>query len=212
MKKIIFSRPLKDCLRYPRLRLRRSGLFLIFCMILFSGIVFGAVSGGEADKEMMNRLDIILLTNFDQRCSQGMISAFVSSFASSMIFLTAVFLLGLSLWGEIAGIVPFFKGYGYGLSVGYLYGAYGLKGIAYNILVILPGIFISSLAITAASLIAVKNSVSMVSLFRRCPVKDDPHEQMKRYMISMLWCLFACAVSAAADMLFSLCFSWIFDF
>ena len=93
MKKIIFSRPLKDCLRYPRLRLRRSGLFLIFCMILFSGIVFGAVSGGEADKEMMNRLDIILLTNFDQRCSQGMISAFVSSFASSMIFLTAVFLL-----------------------------------------------------------------------------------------------------------------------
>ena len=213
MKRIIFSNPVKQYSSSGSSGLRQSRSYMMFCAVLFGGIIFGAVSSRNADIKLLQRLDFIFQTNFNIRCSQGLISAFVSSFASSVMLLTVVFLLGLSLWGGfISPVVPFFKGYGYGLSVGFLYGAYGLKGIFYNILVILPGSFISAAVIAAAALQAFRNSLRISACFIRTPLQEDPQKQMKGYFVSMLRALAMCAFSAVLDMLCSLCFSWIFNF
>lgn len=209
MKRIIFSSPLK--MRFHGSK-KYMGL-MIFCGVLFVGIVFGAAAGRNADVELMKRLDFIFQTNYHVRCSQGVLSAFVSSFGSSVIFLAVIFLMGLSLWGgAVSWTVPFFKGYGYGLSVGYLYGTYGFYGVGYNLLIVLPGMFISSVAMSKAAQEAMINSVSMMSLFTKNEVRDDPHIQMKRYMKTMFVMLFVCAVSSLADMLLAMSFSWIFKF
>ena len=208
MKKIIFSSPLK-----VGVRSRKSGILMIFCIVLFTGIVFGAISGRNADDEMMKRLDFIFQTNYNVRCSQGLISAFVSSFGSYVIFLAVIFLLGLSLWGGFfAWAVPFFKGYGYGLSAGWLYGIYGFYGVGYNLLVVLAGAFLSALVISYASMEAMGNSLKMAGLFTRSEVKDDMHIQMKKYLKTMLLMLCLCVVSAVLDVIFAVCFSWIFKF
>ena len=162
---------------------------------------------------MLNRLDFILQTNFELRCSQGPASAFVSSFASAAVFMLVILLLGLSLWGGfIAVALPFFKGYGYGLSVGYLYGAYGFKGVLYNLLVILPGTFISSAVIAAGALCALRSSVKSTAGLFRSPVRDDPKEQLKRYLLTMLRLSLLCLAASIIDVLCAFCFSWIFDF
>ena len=209
MKNIIFSSPFK---------LRNYGAgknigLIIFCAVLFTGIIFGAVSGRNADGDLMKRLDFIFQTNYHIRCSQGLLSAFVSSFGSAVIFLMIIFLLGLSLWGGFfSWTVPFFKGYGYGLSVGYLYGLYGFYGVGYNLLIVLPGMFISSIVISKAAQEAMINSVKIINLFGKKEVRDDPHIQMKKYLKMMFVLLILCTVSSLIDMLFAMCFSWIFKF
>lgn len=213
MKKIIFSSPFNRK-RYKRLpELGKNMPFIFFVLTIFAGIILGAFCGRTADKKLMENLDIIFLTNFNVRCSQGIIDAFVASFASVFIFILIIFLLGLSVWGGfIAVVVPFIKGYGYGLAAGYLYSTYGMTGILYNILIILPGAFLCSAVIAAASQEAFRNSIKIISVFRKTAVSDDPHIQMKKYLLSMLWLLFLSAVSSAVDMIFSLMFSWLFSF
>ncbi len=213
MKKIIFSSPFhkKRYLRLPEIR--KNLLFIFFMLTLFAGITVGALCGRTDDEQLMENLDIIFLTNFKVRCSQGILDSFVASFASAFIFILIIFLLGLSVWGGfIAAAVPFVKGYGYGLATGYLYSTYGLTGILYNILIILPGAFLCSAVIAAASQEAFRSSIKIISVFRKTTVSDDPHIQMKKYLLSMLWLLFLTAVSSAVDMLFSLMFSWLFSF
>lgn len=206
--------PLKSWVGVSREEIRRNSVFVLFCFVLFGGIVFGALGSGNADMDTLKRLDFIFLTNFELRCTQGVLSAFVSSFASAAVFMLVIFLLGLSLWGGFAAVlIPFFKGYGYGLSVGYLYGAYGFKGVLYNIAVILPGAFVSSAVIAAASLCAFRSSLhSAVSIFRSPVVRDDPREQMRSYLVRMLkLSLFGLAASII-DVLCAFCFSWLFVF
>ena len=158
----------------------------------------------RTDTQLLQRLDFIFQTNFELRCHQGWGAAFVASFASSVLFLTVIFLLGLSLWGGFfAVLVPFFKGYGYGLSVGFLYGAYGWQGIAYNLLVILPGMFFSS---------ACQNSLHMVTGLFRAPMTADWRTLLQRYSRCMMRLLLLVTASAAVDMLCALCFSWLFHF
>ena len=213
MKRVIFSAKFKK-IEHPLLPdIRKNRIFAVFIFTLFAGIVAGAFSGRNSDNKMMEKLDIVFQTNFKVRCTQGMIDAFVASFASAFIFILVIFLAGLSLWGGIVTVfIPFVKGYGYGLSVGYLYCTYGIQGIFYNILVILPGAFLCSAVICASAQESVRNTFRLISLFRKTAVSDDPRLQMKHYMLSMLYFLFIASLSSAVDMLFSFFFSWIFRF
>ena len=129
--------------------------------------------------------------------------------------LLAVFLLGLTLWGEAAVIaLPFLKGYGYGLIAGFIYSSCGVNGIIYNILVILPGALVFAAVISAASREAFMNSLKLCRLLRS---GDEPEGcasglQLKRYFISMLWLLFLTVLACTVDMLLSLMLSWLFGF
>ena len=210
MKKILFANPFKE-VRY--VRFKKNGVFWVFCVVLFTGIILGAVSGKNADNDVMERLDFIFRTNYHIRCSEGMVAGFISSFGTLVLFLTALFLMGLSLWGGlVCWTVPFFKGYGYGLSVGYLYSAYGFYGVGYNLLMILPGMFLSAFILSAAAAEVLKNSVKMTKLFVRSAVKDDPPMQLAEYVQKMMFFLLLCALASVADTLMALCFSWIFKF
>ncbi len=193
---------------------RKNGLlYLMFCLILLGGMVCGALSERTADRTVLQRLDLLFLTNLDLRTKEGALWTFVSSFASNMIFLIILVLLGLSLWGSLMTVmVPFFKGYGYGLSIGFLYGTYGMKGAGYHLLVILPGSFLSSAVIAAAALFSFRHSLSMAAGSVFSPVREDPAQRLAGYMRSMIRMLILCACAAAADMIFSLFFSGLFSF
>ncbi len=213
MKNIIVSNPAVQYFSAGKNELKKNGLFFLFCLIMFAGILYGTLSGKAAGTELLNRLDFVFQTNFELRCSQGIWSAFIASFASSMLFFGVIFLLGLSLWGGFfAVLIPLFKGYGYGLSVGYLYGTYGLKGIFYNLLVILPGTFLASVVTAAASLIAFKNSLHFVLGTFRSQMMPDLKYTLRGYCRSMFGMLLLSMASSLIDMLCSLCFSWIFHF
>ena len=91
MKKIIstpFSvkKPFEDSL------FGRKPLFFVFVATLILGIAAGAFAGRGADDELMKNLDILFLTNYRVRCTQGLADAFIASFASVFLFLLILFL------------------------------------------------------------------------------------------------------------------------
>ncbi len=216
MKKIIFAGHMKHKFlpdSTGKRDLKKNIVLLLFIAAVILGAAAGALGGKYADAELMKSLDIVFLTNFQLRSKAGMLSVFTASFAANFIVLLTIFLLGLTLWGELCVIlIPLIKGYGYGLTIGYLYSTYGMMGIFYNLLIILPGAFLFSVVVAAAAKESFVNSVRLLAMFFKKAVSDDPRVQMKHYLLSMLWLLFLAALSSAADMLFSLMFSWIFGF
>lgn len=212
MKRVIFSHPaFKPRFHLPELR--KNLLFYLMLLSLFIGVAVGALHGRNADPDSLRSLDVIFLTDFSVRRGGNMGAAFVSSFASVFIFLLVIFVSGLALWGcSIAAVVPFVKGFGYGLSVGYLYAAYGGWGILYNLLIIFPGAMLCCAVIASAARQAIVCSAKLTSVFRKTPVSDDPRVFLRHYLLSMLWLLFLAAVSSGLDTVFSALFSGLFNF
>ena len=193
--------------------LRKWGRYALFLLFLLSGIICGAICSRSADIGFLNRLDVILQTNFRLRSSQDLLMSFVASLASSVLLLGTLLLLGLSLWGiAFVAAVPFFKGYGYGLSAGFLCRIYGFTGFAYNILVILPGTLISALAVTSAAMYAFDSSRRMILNASGRSDSIDLSVKPIRFSAVIIRCLAVCTIGASVDMLFSFLFSWIFHF
>ncbi len=131
---------------------RRYGLITLLIAVLFAGMIAGAVCAGSADDELLDKLSTVFLTNVENRGEQTAAKTFINSFGMSFLFMAVLFCLSLSPLGLMA--VPaliLFRGLGYGISSGYLCVTYGLKGLVYYAFVMLPGAFVSSLALVYAA-------------------------------------------------------------
>lgn len=127
---------------------RRYGVRAAFILIFLVGLALGSVYAGNADSQMLNSLDFLFSTNLESRLSQGTVGIFSACFASDFLFLTAVFLLGLAPWGiPFMSLVTLFKGFGTGLTAGYLFITYSLRGAGFYLLILLPGTFTFCLAL-----------------------------------------------------------------
>lgn len=127
---------------------RRWGGVVIFAFMLVLGLTVGCICSGSLSSGALKNLDFLFMTNMPQRLSNGAWGAFCAGFASDFLFLLAAFLIGLTLWG--AAVLPsisFFRGFGVGVSAGYLLITYGFKGILFYISVLLPGIIISAMVL-----------------------------------------------------------------
>lgn len=127
---------------------RRYGVRTIFVVLFLIGLAAGSVYAGNADSQMLDSLDFLFSTNLDSRLAQSTVGIFCACFASDFLFLSAVFLLGLAPWGiPFMSLVMMFKGFGTGLTAGYLFITYSLKGAGFYLLVLLPGTFTFCLAL-----------------------------------------------------------------
>lgn len=145
--------------------IKRYGLITFFIIMLFAGMITGAVRAGSADESLLDGLDILFSSNIAVRGEQTLAKTFINSFGTSFMFLALFFCLSLSPLGVIAiPLIMFFRGFGYGISSGFLCITYGLKGLVYYIFVMLLGAFISSLALIYASQYCFDFSKSMIVL------------------------------------------------
>ncbi|MBR1752258.1 MAG: hypothetical protein IJ740_15555, partial [Ruminococcus sp.] len=128
--------------------LRRWGGVIIFAFTLVLGLAIGCICSGGLSSGTLKNLDFLFMTNMPQRLSGGPLGAFCAGFASDFLFLLAAFLMGLSLWGAaVLPLISFFRGFGIGVSAGYLLLNYGFKGIIFYITVLLPGIIIFAMVL-----------------------------------------------------------------
>lgn len=123
--------------------LKRYGITVLFSSVLLFGLVSGSVYAQSSDSGFIASLDFLFTTNLDARLAQNPAGTFCACFASDFIFLFSAFLLGLSPWG--AFIMPFllmFKGFGTGITAGYLFYVHQFAGIGFYLLILLPGTFL----------------------------------------------------------------------
>ncbi len=128
--------------------LRRWGVRAAFTLLLLSGLLVGTLSFGSLSKETLGQLDLLFTTNLPGRLSDGALSAFCASFSSDFLFFIASFLMGLSVWGAaLLPVIAFFKGFGIGITAAYLISSYGLRGLGFYVVVLLPGVFVFSIVL-----------------------------------------------------------------
>ncbi len=154
MKRFVFA--LNTRRRFaPRFRLsdvrvffKRYGAAAFFSAALFFGIAAGASTSGEMSSDSLRRLDFLFLANMPERLGSGFIGAFAASLSSDFIFSAAAFLCAFSAWGVLAlPLIAFFKGFGTGVTAGYVISAYGFRGAVFYVAVLLPGIVLFSLTL-----------------------------------------------------------------
>ena len=107
-------------------------------------MTLGAIAVGNVNMEFLHKLDFLFLNDFKSRIESSWTEIFITSFVSAFIFALILEFTALSFWGvAIIPLIILIKSFGIGISAGYLYFIYGLKGIAFYTLILLPGIFIS---------------------------------------------------------------------
>lgn len=146
MKGIVLSLglPRRRRLRLPPLRplLRRHGVALLMAALLLTGLLLGAAYARSADAQTLRSLDFLFTTNLETRLSKGVFGTFCACFASDFLFLFSAYLLGVAAWGiPFLPLLSCFKGFGVGVTAGFLCLSHGLDGAAFYLLVLLPGSF-----------------------------------------------------------------------
>ena len=135
------------------LQIFRQQFLLVFLgLFLITGLILGVIFIRNADYSLLKTLDFVFFSNVKARSALPVLSIFVASLASSFLFLLFCFLCGLSIWGAYCvPLAPLFRGFGMGITAGYLYAAYGFQGFLFHLAVILPGASICLIAILIAS-------------------------------------------------------------
>ena len=162
--------------------LKRYGLIFIAFGLLFLGLIFGATYSGHANQNFINSLDFLFSTNLEARLVQNALGTFCACFASDFIFLSVVFLLGISPWGiPVLPAILFFKGFGTGLTAGYLFMLYSISGVGFYLLVILPGTFLFCVSLVYLSINAYYCSKRIFSVIIS---KQPPKQSLNKTVAS----------------------------
>lgn len=194
--------------------IKRYGLTIFLASFLSAGIVCGCILAQYGDEQTMKSLDFIFISNFKGRIEQSFFEGFKASMSAYFLFYIMSLLLGLSLWGTI-GIpaVMALKGIGAGLCAGYLISAYSFQGAVFYVIVMLPGLFLSSLSLILQCKHSFRLSQKLWRYFS--PLKKNS-DQEKPDMLSFFQkssvILLLTAAGAIVDVLFTAFFSHMFTF
>lgn len=155
--------------RYSPLRanvslfLRRYGMAVFFIAVLFSGMIIGAFRISAGNAFFHDKLFEFLYNTVTYKSDVQPLKVFADSFVLSLVFAVLLICAAVSFLG-VAGVplIIFIRGILYGAVSGYLCVVFGLKGLAYYIAVLLPGGFISALALVYCSQYCMDFSLSVI--------------------------------------------------
>lgn len=208
--------PRRGRFQLPDIRylLRRYGVLLLLAMLLLAGLALGVIYARNADSQTLLSLDFLFTTNLDARLSQSAFGTFCACFASDFLFLFCVYLLGAAAWG-----IPFmlllvcFKGFGTGVTAGYLCLTHSLSGAGFYLLVLLPGTFLFCTALVRFSAAAVYSSKRV---FRFSLGKNPPaiplREELLTFSSRFLSALLVTFLASLLDTLLWTLFAGTFQF
>ena len=188
---------------------RRYGIITFFVTILFIGIALGSVYARNSEKEFLNSLDFLFTTNLDARLTQNFAGTFCACFASDFIFLISVYLLGLAPWGILfLPVIIMFKGFGTGLTAGYLFITDSLMGVGFYLLILLPGTFLFcvSLVIFATYSLNFSKRIFFYTVGKEAPktsLRVGVIAYSSRFMSSLIMTFLASAIDTALWTLFA---------
>ncbi len=192
--------------------MNNKSLTVLACILLL-GIFLGSLSVGAMKTTVINKIGVLFLDNFKNRSSEPLFFIFISSLSSVFIFVLLAFFMGLSVWGFIMlPFVPLVRGICIGFTQSYLYSQYGLYGIAFQLVVLFPGIFVSSIAILLITkeAMALSHSLSNVFIFNETNYKK--RSEFKTYLFRGS-CVFALTtLSAIIDTVLNFAFLRFFSF
>lgn len=191
---------------------KKNYIFIAIVLLFIVGMVYGTLLIKSQPVNLLKQLNIITKEYASSHRTESVLVLMVNSFFSSMLFLVIPYLLGYSAIGQVGTLfVPLFKGLGLGATLGHLYLTYGLKGIGYSALIIVPQTAIALFAI----IIACRESIKLSNLFFVSILPDREKvvtsNTVKMYNIKFIILLIFIVVSAIVDATFVALFSGMFQ-
>lgn len=193
--------------------IKSHGCLLFFALIVVTGMVLGIMCVNFVNLETLKNLDILFCSDFDNRIAEPIWYTFISSLSSSFIFWIVMISVSASFLGPI--LVPMvlaFRSTGIGISAGYLYLIYEFKGVAFYILVLLPGLLISCLAFIFMAVYSFKFSLKVSNSFLPNSTQQKLWPEVIPYMKKSGQTLVILAISSLLDTACMFLFSRMFSF
>mgnify|MGYP006886290378 CR=1 FL=1 len=190
------------------LQIFRQQFLLVFLgLFLIAGLILGVIFIRNADYSLLKTLDFVFFSNVKARSALPVLSIFVASLASSFLFLLFCFLCGLSIWGAYCvPLAPLFRGFGMGITAGYLYAAYGFQGFLFHLAVIF---LIAILIASRESMLFSKK----IHLGRKTEEQEaQPKNNVRHFFIRFSILTGILIIGALVDVLTTVCFSGLFVF
>lgn len=201
-------------LRKLKAFITQNKLLVFLSLVLLFGVFLGSNIEELMKSQTVGNITSMFLNDFKNRASQPIFYVFISSLSSIFMFILVSFFMGLSIWGFLfVPLIPFFRGFSIGLVQNYLYSQYGLKGLLFQLIVLFPGIFISSIAILlmAKESMLISQTFSNNLIFRsnsKCEKKSD----LKTYIIKVGIILSIALGSVIVDMFLNFLLLRFFNF
>ena len=192
----------------------KNKVFTAMIIFFIIGIFLGSAMVKFSSDKQIEDITSLFLSSVKNRAEGQFLNIFIKSLSSYFIFVLISFALGLTLWGFMVSFsVVFFRGFGLGVSAGYICMAYGFKGILFYLAILLPGIFLSSLAI----ILMVKESIAFSYKFFSASVLHKHAEIFSKLDLSIYikrtGCILTMILAAALiDILFNYLFARFFVF
>ena len=189
---------------------KRKRMFFLLFAVFFVGMMYGSILLRDKSGGFLKNLGIIQETFLADKAEQSVFQCFCGSLGSSLLFFGCSFLCGLSAVGQPLAIASLFlKGLGLGSSMGYLYLHYGLSGIGYSALFLLP----SGAVAVFALLLSVKESLRLSNLLFSALMQG--REQISKTVWKLYLCkhgilLLILGLSALIDTLITFFFAGVF--
>lgn len=190
----------------------KTSILIWFCLIL--GITLGVFCVSYIEIESFYKINFLFINNFKENINQTWSEIFTTSFSATSIFVFILELCILSCWGIfLVPILIILKGYSLGLSAGYLYLIYKIKGIAFYLLILLPGVFLSSIGYNIFASKTINFSYNFTKLiFSKQDNNYDFKINFLKNIRELSKCLIFVLISCVLDTCFILLFSKFFDF
>ena len=183
----------------------------IILITMFLSVVMGIVIGSLLIRngwfaEQFNFASVF--KNFvSQRSSLSTFKIILFSASSNLGYLCLAYFIGLFAFGTpFSFVLLISKGIGIGTVCGYLYSVFGLKGVAFAILIILPNAFISSVVLSYACNMSYMLSKRLLNIFIKedicCSLKPVFSKYSSRYLVFILLMLISSIVDAVMSSVF----------
>ena len=140
----------------------RNEIFFLLAVLFLIGVLLGAClirANGDSWKEFIRQM----VAGFsDGRSTQTIAETFSQSLTGSSVFLLAVFLCGFCAIGQpLVCLILLFRGMGYGLTAGGVYSVYGISGMGYVALLLLPNCILTAMILLRAGQSAFRFSTGL---------------------------------------------------
>ena len=195
--------------------LRSNCVLSLLTMILLFGISIGAFFSNFLDLDTRNTISSIFLTNFQNLINLPFTKTFFSTLSSYFLLILFTFSMGLSAWGNIfIPLIIFMQGFSLGMNSGYLCATYGLRGIFFYMVVLLPSLFIFCVALLLMARESMNFSKKIASfLFLNENFTSEERKKfIKFYFIRSGFILIVITSAAILGSAFNIIFSKFFNF
>ena len=183
---------------------------LLLTVFFVTGIITGAIILNK-DSGITEKIFDFINKSVISKSGQGINEIFINSLLSNILFFAVNIFFAFSLIGyPLVMWLPFLKGLGLGAVIGYLYIYYGLTGLGYTVLTLVPGATVSVFALITAcnsSCEYSKNAYSKAIIGKGQFEKGET----KIFLIKQLIYICICAASSMTDALFSTIFLRFFE-